>query len=107
MTDRASKSLAVAILVLTTASFAGTPAHADPGVTVSGTVSADGAPVAGAFVALTGDGVLSAVSGVDGTYVVDGVAPGTYTIAAQAPGYAVAQAKDLALSTSVTHDIAL
>jgi len=107
MTKRAWTSTAVAVLTLATTSFPVTPAHADPAVAVGGTVTADGAPVAGAFVALTGDAALSAVSGADGTYAVSGVPTGTYTIAAQAPGYAVAQAKDVSITTSLTHDVAL
>ncbi|HEX8478356.1 MAG TPA: carboxypeptidase regulatory-like domain-containing protein [Telluria sp.] len=67
---------------------------APPGTTgsVSGVVTAkaDGAPLAGVAVTVAGSATLTASTGADGSYRIDGVAPGAITIGATRTGFASA-----------------
>lgn len=86
------------------------PALAQADADVSGTVvgtNPAGAPVANAFVAVTGPGGrYGARTDVDGAFTVPGVVAGTYTIVAQAPGHRVARAEDVVVdATPVVQDL--
>lgn len=81
---------AAACAFLTFSMLATGVAPAQPNASVTGTVSCEGVPVAGARVTLSSDeGVhASATSDAHGNFTLSNVPPGTYEVSAVAPGYA-------------------
>lgn len=75
---------------------------------VDGTITGtDGAPVAGATVAIEGPDVTG-TTGADGTYTIADVPAGTWPTRVSAPGYlSDTTAVDVARDTTTTHDLAL
>ena len=85
----------------------------DSATTVSGTVRHSGTPVSDALVSASADEFftgVSATTGPDGQYTLEGVAPGTYTISAVKDGYSPAQVTDLPVTaagaTGIDFDLA-
>jgi outer membrane receptor protein involved in Fe transport len=73
-------------------------------VSATGTVtSADGAPIAGARITLSGNGPsISAVSDKTGRFTFDALRPGTYTVSASAYGYTPLSGRTVAVTSQGT-----